>query len=101
MKKNYFEMRLKESGMWAIFANQEITTDPEDFFDKMRERPVVEEAHEAIGRLICARENNLYLFRRTAKMEYLKRLIEVTSDLIYCKEYIKKLRKYTTENAEE
>lgn len=100
MKKAYYENNLKQTGMWAIFANQEITTDPEDFFDKMRERPVVEEAHNAIGRLVVEREHNLLLFRRTAKKEYLKRSIELTADLMFCKAYIERMRRYISENRE-
>lgn len=100
MKRAYFENNLKQNGMWAIFANQEITTDPEDFFDKMRKRPVVEEAHNAIGQLVVERENNIILFRRTAKKEYLKRLIEITADLMFCKSYIEKMRDKIRENRE-
>ena len=52
MNKEYFENYLKKTGMWAIYKWQNVTRDPEEFYDEMMRRPILHETEKALETII-------------------------------------------------
>lgn len=59
MNKGYFEKELKNAGMWEIFVNRTMIIDPEEFFDEMRQRQMIEETRDALSHLLAEGEESL------------------------------------------
>ena len=56
MNKMYFENALRNSGLWRIYEWQTLTKDPEEFYDNMMRRPLLDETRSALENLIGERE---------------------------------------------
>lgn len=90
MNKGYFVKELKNAGMWEIFVNQTMIKDPEEFFDEMRQRPMIEETRDALSCLLAEGEENLEMLSLTGNHHYFQELIIAATKMLICLQYLKR-----------
>lgn len=97
MNMAYFENMLKKSGIWQIYKWQTLIQNPEEFYDEMMRRPMLQETADALKNIRNVREEIACKAQVTGKKEDYDRVIEIEEALYVCQWYVRQIADFIDE----